>query len=224
MKKVLAICLMATLVVCMTVPAFAATNFVSSPSGEPAPEIISFDPKDEACTAKADAYSYGDRDQLPTERRELFEDAYDTIVSAEDLTKLCDGLADAIKGQDIKPKDLAVSDLFDIYETDCEGHENHKQFELVLGFEKLNGFVGLMQLNKETGKWEFVSDAAVTSNGTRIRFSVENLSPFAVVVNTKNPDGPKTGDDSLVYAFVAVTAAAAAVVMLAVAEREKRRA
>ena len=87
MKKLLAICLTIVMLMSFSVIAFAAPdNFVSSPSGQSAPEIIDFSVESEDCYADLIITPYSERDDLPEEIREQFEKAYEQIVSATDLT------------------------------------------------------------------------------------------------------------------------------------------
>lgn len=194
MKKVLAICLVIVMAVSMSVNAFAAPEgFVSSPSGNPAPTLISFAPSDEDCTARLVITPYGDRHDLSDTLRTMFEKAYNEIVASSDLTELNADLAEVAEGMNIDGADLAVSDLFDIHVTGCDYHDEHVDFDIVLAADVLKNFVGLLHMNKDS-VWELVDNAEVVNNGEHLKFSVDSFSPFAIVVNTGDNDVPPTDD------------------------------
>jgi len=142
MKKVLAICLMMVMIVSLSATAFAAPDgFASSPSGNPAPIVISFTASDEDCTAQLVITPYSDRDELSDVILALFEKAYDTIAESDDLTELNEELAKIATEKGIDGKDLAVSDLFDIHVTGCDYHEEHRDFDIILAADTLSHFV-----------------------------------------------------------------------------------
>lgn len=215
MKKILAICLM-IMVLSMGITAFAAPNgFVSSPSGNPAPTVDSFTPADDDCTAQLVIVPYGERQELSETLLAIFEKAHSEITSAEDLTKLNADLAKIAADMDIKGENLAVSDLFDIHVTGCDFHDGHLDFDIVLNADTLKHFVGLLHMNKD-GEWELVKDAKVVNNGKQLHFSVETLSPFAVVVDTTSgtQSSPQTGDNSMIHIYVAIMIALIAALMV----------
>lgn len=217
MKKIIAILLSLVFVVSMSLTVMAANNFVSSPSGRPAPIIISFDPADEDCTAQIIVTPYGDIEELSEELEALMRKAYDSVISAEDLAELNDEFAKYVKSLKIDGSNLAVSDLFDLHVEGCNFHDSHVDFEIVLEPETLKNFVGLLHMNKD-GEWEFINNAEVLSNGSHLKFSVESLSPFAIVVDTS---GGQTGDSGMiaVYAIIMVVSAAALAVVLVKAKK-----
>ena len=148
MKKVLAICLMIVMVVSMSVTSFAAPGgFVSSPSGNPAPTVVDFDPSNDNCTGWLVITPYGDREDLSDVLRSLLEKAYNDIVNSDDLTKLNAELAKIAADKNIEGKNLAVSDLFDIHVTGCDFHDGHFGFDITLDADKLSSFVGLLHMN-----------------------------------------------------------------------------
>ncbi len=224
MKKVLVICLTLVMLVSMSLTAFAApSGFVSSPSGSDGPGVIAFDPSDEDCNAELVITPYGDRNELPAALKNLFEKAYDEIVKSGDITKLNADFAKYVEGLNIDPKNLAVSDLFDIHATGCDYHDGHHDFDITLGADMLMHFVGLLHMNSK-GEWEFVSDAKVTSNDEHLEFSVEGFSPFAIVVDTTQPGGgPETGDSSNapIYAVVMFVSATALAVIIIMSRKQK---
>ncbi len=225
MKKVLAICLMMVMVLSMSVNVFAAPDgFVSSPSGNPAPKVVDFDPSDEECTAQLVITPYGDRHDLSDVLRAMFEKAYNSIVNSDDLTKLNAELAKIAADKNITGADLAVSDLFDIHVTGCDYHDEHVDFDITLDADALRHFVGLLHMNKD-GVWELVTDAEVVNNGEHLKFSVDSFSPFAIVVDTSSgtTDTPQTGDNSMIHIYAIIMAVSAlAVIVIAVKSKKQR--
>ena len=220
MKKALAICLMIVMVMSLSATAFATSGFISSPSGNPAPDVEEFEPKDEDCTAELNVTPYGEREELPEVLKVLVEKAYDEITKTEALTDLNDDFAEMVEEKGIDSTKLAVSDLFDLHPTDCEFHDGHAEFDVVLSLDMLEHFVGLLHMNKD-GVWEWVEDAQVV--GDHLKFSVESFSPFAVVVEHKEPTPPQAGDNSMIHVYGIVMAVAAlAIVVLAVKGRKQK--
>ena len=225
MKKVLAICLMMVMVLCMSVNVFAApSGFVSSPSGNPAPTVVAFEPNNDDCTGRLVVTPYGDRHELSDALRAMFEKAYNEIVNSDDLTKLNAELAKIASDKDINGADLAVSDLFDIHVTGCDYHDEHVDFDITLDADTLDRFEGLLHMNKD-GVWELVTDAEVINNGEHLKFSVDSFSPFAIVVDTSSgtTDTPQTGDNSMIhiYAIIMVVSALAIVVITVKSRKQK---
>ena len=225
MKKVLAICLMMVMVLSMSVNVFAASGgFVSSPSVNPAPKVVDFDPSDEECTAQLVITPYGDRHDLSDVLRAMLEKAYNSIVNSDDLTKLNAELAKIAADKNIVGTDLAVSDLFDIHVTGCDYHDEHVDFDITLDVDTLSHFVGLLHMNKD-GVWELVTDAEVVNNGEHLKFSVDSFSPFAIVVDASSGtlDAPQTGDNSMIhiYAIIMVVSALAIVVITVKSRKQK---
>ena len=225
MKKVLAICLMMVMVLCMSVNVFAApSGFVSSPSGNPAPTVVAFEPNNDDCTGRLVVTPYGDRYELSDALRAMFEKAYNDIVNSDDLTKLNAELAKIASDKDINGADLAVRDLFDIHVTGCDYHDEHVGFDITLDADTLDRFEGLLHMNKD-GVWELVTDAEVINNGEHLKFSVDSFSPFAIVVDTSSgtPDAPQTGDNSMIHIYAIIMAVSAlAVIVIAVKSKKQR--
>ena len=221
MKKILVICLTLIMVASMTVVAFAAPNgFVSSVSGKPGPTIESFDPDDDDCTADLIITPYSERHDLPKPLLDIIEKAYKDIVNADDLTDLSDALAKLVKDKKIDSENLAVSDLFDIHVDGCDSHDGHEGYEIILEADSLKNFVGLIYIN-EDGEWELVTDAEVINNGKHLKFSVDSLSTFAIVVDTS--DGPQTGDNTMIYvSFILMIVSAAALVVVLIKSKKQK--
>ena len=225
MKKVLAICLTMVMVMSMSVTVLAAPgSFVSSPSGNPAPTVVDFDPSDDDCTGRLVVTLYGDRYDLSDALRSLFEKAYKSIENSDDITKLNAELAKISANKNIDGADLAVSDLFDIHVTVCDYHDEHVDFDITLDADTLNRFVGLLHMNKD-GVWELVTDAEVVNNGEHLKFSVDSFSPFAIVVDTSSGTSvaPQTGHNSMIHIYLIVMALSTlAVIGIAVKSKKQR--
>ncbi len=199
MRRVVAICLIVMMIACLSITAFADPGaFVSSPSGNKAPRMIEFRALSEGCTGELAVTAYADRNTLEAEEKAAIEHAYDVIVACDDLTTLNADLASLAKAEKIEGEDLAVSDLFDISCVGCEAtvHDTHKGFAIELEADTLKNFVGLLHLHD--GVWELVEGTKV--DGNVLSFEVDDLSPFAIVVDT-DPAVPPTGDNSMVLVF-----------------------
>lgn len=227
MKKILAICLATIIAVCLSVGSFAAPGrFVSSPSGNPAPRLVSFEPTDDECTGQLNVISYAERDSLPADLKTLIETVYAEIAGTDDLTSLSADLSKLASDMNLDSKALAVSDLFDMNIVNCNQHEGHFNFNIVLSAETLDKFVALLHMN-ENGEWELVENAKVTNNGENLEFSVKSFSPFAIVVNTEGESDvpPETGDHAIIYVYAGImlVAVLAIVVVFVVIKRRKQK-
>ena len=227
MKKILSICFTLVMVFNLSISSFAAPgSFVISPSGNPTPDLVDGKidgEEDWDCGAELVVTAYADREKLPSDAKETIEYAYDDIVMSDNLTELNDGLAKAAADKKINGKDLAVSDLFNIHLAGCQVH-NHTGFEIVLEADTLDQFVGLLYMS-EKGMWEFASNAQVINNGKRLKFSVDSLGSFAIVVkSTSHGDTPQTGDNSKIYVYAIVMAVSAlALVVIIIAKKRKQK-
>ena len=211
MKKLLVICLAFVLAACMSVSVFAtAGGFVSSPSGNTAPELIGGKNESNGCKATLIITAYGDRDQLSADTRQKIEEAYSIIIDTEDLTSLSGDVGTIAEDLGVKTSSLAVSDLFDISSTYCDGHENHGHFDIILKPDALKNFVCL--LHYYNGEWHVVEGAEVTHNGEHLEFDAKELSPFAIVVSTEEiPVRPAPNN---IGRIIAVSASALAAVLI----------
>lgn len=210
MKKLFVVILSAVMIASLSVTGLAA-SFVSSPSGNKAPTLISYDFESDACNATLEVTAYADRNTLSADAKTAIETAYDVIKRTNDVSSLNADLAALAADKDIDGKNLAVSDLFDISYENCDpaDHANHGKVTIKLSAETLADFVGI--LHYVNGNWELVSGATVS--GDEVTFTVSSLSPFAIVVDN-TPDSPPTKDNTNIYILVAVAAlslAAAAV-------------
>lgn len=203
MKKVLTVCLVFAMIIAMSVQVFAEPGaFTNSPSKNKAPILVSATNESEECIAQIIITAYGDRDQLSPEARKNIEEAYSMIVGAEYLDSLIASIEELANKLGVKVSDLAVSDLFDISATDCNGHEDHGHFDIVLKADTLKNFVCL--LHYYNGEWRIVDNVQVTNNGEHLEFDEDEFSPFAIVVSTvdlsddasgEQPGGEQPGDD-----------------------------
>lgn len=184
MKKVVVILMALVMMATMCVSVFAAPGaFVNSPSKNPAPTLVEGKNEAEGCNATVVITAYGDRNDLTAEQRQKLEEAYAMIVGAENLTTLNAGLATIAQQLGVNTTDLAVSDLFDISATECDGnHDDHGHFDIALKSETLNNFVAL--LHYYNGEWRVVDNAEITNNGEHLEFTEKEFSPFAIVVST----------------------------------------
>ncbi|MBQ8868791.1 MAG: hypothetical protein IJ027_03620 [Oscillospiraceae bacterium] len=214
MKKIVSLILATVMVLSMTVAASAA--FVSSPSANAAPTLEEIkEGKTEDLVIEITAYK--DRENLDEKGKAAIEDSHNDIKTAAGLVALVPELKAVAEKAKVKVEDLAVSDLFDISVTSGTLED---KITLVLGAETLKNFVAL--LHDKDGKWEVVEGAKV--EGNKLTFSVNSLSPFAIVVNNSDDkDSPATGnpvDYGMIFVIGAVVFGGAAALCIA---RSKKR-
>ena len=198
MKKILTFAVVALMLLLPAMTAFAASgSFVSSPSGKLAPELVSAENSDESCTAVVKVCAYANRSELPADMKATLEAAYASIVGATDLATLNGDIADLAEELSITSDKLAISDLFDVYYVNCDTHEHHKEFTIKLNFDNLQNFAGFLHYT-EAG-WELV-ECELNENG-ELTFTVDNLSPFAVIVHDGTAKIPTDDADSKDYLF-----------------------
>lgn len=216
MKKLLVLCMALVMMLSMSLSVFAAGGFVSSPAGKQSPELVEYDNESDDCVAKVDVTSLSNKEQLPEDVRKQLEDAYISIKNAEDIGVLNDEIANYAEKYDINVSDLAVSDLFNVSQSDCSNHNEHGSFNLTFKAEALQNFVCLLQ--HLDGKWQIVENAKVTNNGEHLEFTADKLSQFAIVVNTGKSQSvaPQTNDNGIVYVYAVVAFVSAMVAFIAV--------
>jgi len=222
MKKTLIFFMVLVMSFSVSISAFAAPNgFTVSPGANMAPELVEYDKDTLDCLATLIITAYADRFTLPEETRLVLEKAYADIVAADDLSTLTSELATVANALGVDTGILAVSDLFDISFYGCDDHENHGGFSIKVKPESLQGFVGLLHL--KDGKWDVVDDAKVEADGEHLTFSVDSLSPFAIVVQSdEGSEKPPHSGDSLPWGAIFMFVAATAVLGVVVAGSKKK--
>ena len=224
MKKLLAILLAMLVVASMSINVFAAPGgFVKSPSKNMAPIFVDFSPKDEDCTSTLIITGYGDKNKLPQNMQDLMNDAYQSIIGSGELTKLLTELEAYVQQHNIDGKNLAISDLFNMYTDGCDNHEGHKEFDVTLGADTLKNFVGLMFMD-ENGKWHWVADAKVVNDGKNLQFTGMGSGAYAIVVDTTDGTSAGTGDSSIIVICAAVMAVSAAALVFVLIKGKKQEA
>lgn len=207
MKKVLAIILALVMMMTASISVFAvADNFYKSPSRQPGPSLVLGENTDEDCFAWLEITGFSDRHSIPDETRKAMEDAYNQITSVGDLTLLCSELANVADSLNIPYNALAVSDLFDISWYGCDDHRTHGAFRVQIKPEYLENFVAL--LHYYNGEWVLVEGAEVVGNGDILSFTVDSLSPFAIIVDTGEEfeEPPYAGDNTFITAYIILMA------------------
>ena len=219
MKKAITIVMSIIFVLSLGVYAFAAPGaFLESPSRNPAPTLIdAILPED--CTAEIIITSYADRASMSDDKIAAIEGAYKVLRESDDITALNQQLKDYIKDKGIESKNLAVSDLFDISYYGCNVHDYHKQFTFTIKADTLKNFVGLLHFHN--GEWDFIENAKLNDDGT-ITFTVEDFSPFAIIVDTGAADAP-TGDVTP-WIFIALIVASATALTVVAYNYKKEKA
>lgn len=220
MKKTFAIILALVLALAMSVSVCASPGcFVSSPSGNPAPTIIGYEPLSPDCDMELIITAYNNRDTLPDNLRELIEKAYDDIANADDLTDLWDDLAALAKDKNVPGEHLSVSDLFNIRGEGCNDHNDHEGFKVALDANTLENFFALMQQDAN-GNWSIVPGAYINANGELVFHLKDVPANLAIVVNTQN-SSPVTNDSTDIYVYGALMLASALAIVLLVVKSKK---
>ncbi len=188
MKKLVTVCLSFIMILSMSLIVLAEPgSFLNSPSGNKGPRMRRFWMDSELCEAELVLTTYAERHTLSKEKRDALEDAYELIKNTTDLTTLNADLATLAAQLGIPGVELAVSELFDVSAYGCnpEEHEleNHGFFNIELEADTLRNFVGLLHFHN--GEIKLVPGATV--EGDVLSFKVDELSPFAIVVDT-NPN------------------------------------
>ncbi len=223
MKKLIVFSLTLVMLFSMTMTAFAAGGFVSSPvnggfDGSPslnlAPGVQGATSSKPGVTVTVEATAYGDRSDLSTEEVKALEDAYNDIKGAKELTELTKDLKAIADKAGAEVADLKVSDLFDLSKDVADA--GTVTVNLKLDAAKLKGFVAVLHF--ENGGWEVVDGAKVKDNV--LTFSTDSMSPFAIVVDT-DADETQTGDNAMLYVCGAVAAVSALALAVCVVKAKK---
>lgn len=215
MKKVLAFCIALVMIVGISIPSFAADlgGFIISPGANKGPILVDYENESDDCTAVILVTPYADRHTLDDEAREKLEAAYSMIVNSTDVTTLNADLAKLAADKGLDSKKLAISDLFDVSYHSCDTHDEHGAFTITIKPESLTNFVGLLHMNGD--QWELISNAKVeTRDGEKVlTFTVDELSPFAIVLNT-DEDAPQTSDNQQLMFYIALMAVSATAMII----------
>lgn len=190
---------------------FAKGFFIVSPSYNPEIVIEYDDP--EGCDAVLIYTPFAKRNNLVDHEKALLEEAYNIIVTADDITDIC---------KEITERDLAVSDLFDIsYDEDFETEQfhldnQHREISITLSGDVLKNFAYLLYYDEDG----FHVVQNVIRDGNKIRFLQSEVGPYALLVRTGgNPTG--TGDASILW--VAIIAGVCAVGIFVTVVISKKR-
>ena len=201
MKKILAVILAVIMVVSAGVLAFAQGGFVSSPSGNEAPEIEDVQYSDDSCNPRIVITPYNEREELDESRKNAIIAAYNDIAENKDLSKMCAALSGVAASKGLSVLQLAVSDLFDITAYHNGDHDYCGIITITLSSETLRHFVALLHRGAD-GTWEVVPDVTVDYASNTISFQARDFSPFAVVVDTEAENVPDTGSEIIIPAVV----------------------
>lgn len=223
MKKIATLCLSVVMLLSLSLTVFAAPGvFVSSPSSKPAPELVAFINMSEDCVAQLKLGSYAERHTLDEATRKQLEEAYDQIVNSlgdNDFSRILEKLA---KENDMLVSGLSVSDLFDISAYGCDDHEGHEGFTITIKAETIDGVIGLLHMNGDI--WEIVSVSNIDEANNTMTFYVENLSPFAIVVdNGSGSLPPETRDTSMIYIWTMIISASGVLLILVCSKSKKHK-
>ena len=189
MKKILS-CLLVVMLLCSLSVAAFADNFVSSVANAGAPEVAEAAQSDGSDgKALIGITPMDEEDKLPEELKADMDAAFDSLDKAADLAAVNDELKAAAADQSI-----AVSDLFDVRVLE----EGTVSFPLTITLKdkNLDNFVAL--LHYVDGAWQWV-DAEV--DGDSLTFTVDSLSPFAIIVAVDEATSANTGD-TVPYGFI----------------------
>jgi len=221
MKKFLVLGISLVLLAVFSVSAIAAPNgFVSSPTGQDAPGLIEFTNSDPNCKGDVIITPYSEKDTLDDDAKEKFDDAYNSIVGADDLADLSDDLKNAADEKGVKDGNLAVSDLFNV-DFECDEHDGHGNFNIKIEPETLKNFVALMYYDGD--EWVMADDVKV--DGKTLSFTLNNPAPMAIFVNAgaDNISSPQTGD-SFPWIYVGIIAVCVAGLVVVILKLKKKEA
>ena len=184
MKKTLVFALVIAMVFAAPVTAFADA-FHESPSNNPAAELVGYTVTNDDWDGEIIVTPYSKRSTLPEKELKEIEEAYADIKNASSVLQLESHLAQVAEKKKVDVSNLSVSDLFDVRAT----VPGMGSATITLKSDRFEYFVALLHF--ADGKWEIVDDAKCNED-LELTFTVDDLSPFAVVVSNKN--SPPTGE------------------------------
>lgn len=210
MKKVLAIFLAVVMMASMSLSVLAVSdNFLESPSKRVGPELVDYMCTVDSCAVALRVVPFSNRGIMDEAMRLVLEESYDTIVNTANVGDLNADLNKKANELNIPAQYLVVSDLFDVHTIGCDLPHHHGPYTVTISADLLERFVGL--IHYKNSAWELITSASVS--GDNLTFTVNELSPFAIVINTDpdfvdpsqgGEDNPPTGDDSHIGIYVAV--------------------
>ncbi len=201
MKKFTLICLTLAMCLSLSFNVFADNGaFISSPSKNEAPVLVEVESEQEVIVTVT---PFSERHTLDTEAKSDFDKAHETIVNASSVVTLHPQLETIAKDKGIKSDNLGISDLFDVSANVYLTHD----VAIKLKVETAEHFVAL--LHYHDNEWEVVENATVVDSV--LHFTVDSLSPFAIVVDRQaaTETAPLTSDNGVSTA-IAVTLLVAA--------------
>ncbi len=211
MKKIFVIGLAIVMCLSMNLTAFAATGgFINSPTKNNAPVVVEVKPESaENEELIITVTPYSKRDTLVTETKENLVEAYEDILAVEDIANLVPALDAIAAEKNLKTENLGVSDLFDI----SANMELKGNVTIKLKAETAKHFVALIHYHDDV--WKVVDSATV--RGDILNFNVNDLSPFAIVVDREKSitNAPLTGTDGVIGAIAAMTLISALAIVFA---------
>mgnify|MGYP001482883225 CR=1 FL=1 len=243
MKKILSVILMVIFAFFVSAPALAAT-FVPSVEQKQAPEIV-VDSSGNAATitdreGNSTSVSSGAIIITPLSQADQAEDAdmaatmetaYAQLKKSTSLSGICSNFNDVLSEIDasLTEDDMVARDLFDIslYGDAKQLLSNGGTIRITLA-TTLSQDTPRMVLHYQSDSWNALDPENVTANADgSTTITVDNLSPFAIVVPTSAITGeevtsPQTSDDSTdVWTMVAAAAAGLATGFFTIAFKRK---
>lgn len=221
MKKILFAVCFALISSVMSVNVMAEpSGFVSSPTNNFAPVVVSGENADADCEGEVIITPYSEREYLVQYETEIFEQAYNEIKNSDRISSLNSGISDFAKSKEADENNLSVSDLFFVDYTNCTDHNDHEEFRIKLQTETLNGFV--MLLHKNDDEWEIIEDAFV-EDGEYLHFSAATFGPYAIVVdiNANAAEASISNRFPWLYIILLVVAVAGLVVLFSRSKKNK---
>ncbi len=228
MKRILALSMVVIMVLMIAVTSFATIPSPGTPSpGTPSPGIPSpgipspgVDDKNDPvinttptvmgstnespdCSGKIVVSAYTDRDDLSAASKAEIEAAYKNIKETADLGTLSVELGLIAEENNVTTDKLSVVQIFDISCVDCDDHDAHGAFTIIMMPTAFERFMALMHY--VDGEWEFIQTEK-TENG--IKFIVDKFSPFAVVVHDDSINEPTTPENPVITTAPTLVSAA----------------